>query len=291
MFRSKLLVMGAVVLSLFSTPAFADKLTDQIIVDAKKNLPPQMLQQNIEITATKIADPTKSPFDLYQVLYLKDKQPVGQSIIPVVVKDGKAFIVRGSIVDTDKQQDISIIWQAVADKLKESIPADPTHLVHGKQASCTIPIFVFSDYECPYCQTFAPAIEKIVDETPGACLYHYEFPLSFHKSAEYYARISLAWREITGRPISIQFWQTTKDKPTADAWVDAQLKQHKIDSGKFFKMVSSPEIEARIKADMELGSKLGVRGTPSVFVGDYKVPGKPEFVKSIISWIQENAKK
>jgi protein-disulfide isomerase len=46
--------------------------------------------------------------------------------------------------------------------------------------------------------------------------------------------------------------------------------------------MQAPEVDAEIEKNLQLGTAMGIQGTPAFFVGDEAIPGAPEQLKSIL---------
>jgi protein-disulfide isomerase len=133
-------------------------------------------------------------------------------------------------------------------------------------ADAPITIIEFSDFQCPYCAKSGPLLEKVMAAYPGKVrLVFKQFPLRMHKFAEKAAIASLAARN------QDKFWPM-HDKLFENfrALNDAKIKQIAaevgLDIARFEKDIANPALRQEMIADMQLGQKSGVRGTPTVFL-------------------------
>jgi protein-disulfide isomerase len=264
-------------LSLFSF-AVAEADTGSAVVDAVRSRLPEGAR-DMKITARRTGDPLESPFELYVLSFEKGGKDYGSNVVPVL--DGK-FLVMGDVRDMDSGVDLSVIWQALT--TKADIPADEDHLVSGDPSRCTIPVAVFSDYQCPYCRNFAPIVRTLAENDPDLCLYHYNFPLDYHQDAEQFARYAVAWRILTGRPVPVAYWSVTSDRDKAEKWIEAELKKTGTDSKRFWKLVASREVEKRIRSDIDFAQRIRAGGTPTVFVSGHRIPAKKEMIENFTAW-------
>jgi protein-disulfide isomerase len=138
-------------------------------------------------------------------------------------------------------------------------------------------VIVFSDFQCPFCQrllaTLAEVRKAYGDEVRIAFKH---LPLKFHDRAMAAALAAEAARE------QGKFWEM-HDRIFAEqrALAPADFERHAtalgLDLGRFRQALHSPELNGRIDADMQLAAKLGVRGTPTLFVNGRKVLGAQPF--------------
>jgi protein-disulfide isomerase len=130
----------------------------------------------------------------------------------------------------------------------------------------------FTDFECPACralymQTLRPLINDYV-ATGKVYLVHHDFPLPIHpysRKAAYYADAAAA----IGRFETVErvlfttqpTWAATgKITPElAKVLTPAELKQVK-------ELALTPEIQNAVQQDIDLGQRLNIRETPTIFI-------------------------
>ncbi|MCF6178056.1 MAG: DsbA family protein [Geopsychrobacter sp.] len=129
-----------------------------------------------------------------------------------------------------------------------------------------ITIAVFDDFECPYCAKTVPLLKQIVAKYPGQVKLAFKnFPLGSHRNSRNAALTALA-ADRQGK-----FWDVHDllyenynrlnpkkiDELAAQTGLDMeQLKKDRVD----------PQLSAQIAQDIEEGTNIGVRGTPTIFV-------------------------
>ena len=136
-----------------------------------------------------------------------------------------------------------------------------------------VQVMVFSDFECPYCTKLVPSLEEVT-ETYGddVSVTFKQMPLSFHASAEPAARASLAAKE------QGKFWEMHDALFASPAEVKAGnfgaiAKKIGLDVERFEHDMDDPELAKQIQRDIEDAKALGIRGTPSMVIGDQLVVG------------------
>lgn len=134
----------------------------------------------------------------------------------------------------------------------------------AEQARLTL--VVFSDFQCPYCGQAHPSLLRVLKEHPNDVrLVFKHFPLGGHPRAMPAARAAESAR-LQGR-----FWEM-HDRlfENQDALEEADFDRYAADLGldvaRFRADRSSPEVQARIDADLAEGARLGIEGTPTLFV-------------------------
>lgn len=140
-------------------------------------------------------------------------------------------------------------------------------------ANAKITVVEFSDFQCPFCKRGANTMDELLKAYPNDVrLAFKQLPLPFHNEAMPAAKASLA----AGK--QGKFWEfhdalfANQDKLSAAFYLQ-KAKDLGLDVEKFTKDMNAPETEAQVKADMEIGSKNGIQGTPGFFVNGVAVKG------------------
>lgn len=209
-----------------------------------------------------------------------------KSALPFVIIGGVLVAVIAAVVlmsqrasqDDAPTQNNSNLSSAPAPPRQVS-PGTPDPYVRGG-ASAPITLEEFSDFECPACGALEPGLRKVVnDYGERVRLVFRNFPLPMHRYALQAARAA----EAAGQ--QGKFWEMH------DALYDNQAEWSKameprvqfdsyasrlgLDVQKFKADMERQDLVERIKADMQRGNSLNVRGTPTVFLnGRELLPGK-----------------
>lgn len=128
-----------------------------------------------------------------------------------------------------------------------------------------VTVVEFSDFECPFCAKAATELSILKSKYGSRVRFIFKhFPLSFHKRAMPAARVAqCAHRQGKFWPIHDAFFSSgaLDEKAMKSQIVAAGLDVEKIES-----CLSDPTIDKEIQADMEEGARIGVRGTPTIFI-------------------------
>lgn len=142
-----------------------------------------------------------------------------------------------------------------------------------------VSIVVFSDFECPFCAKLLPSLDEALD-TYGddVSVTFKQMPLPFHTSADAAARASLAAAE------QGKFWEMHDAlfaNPTEVRTKDfaALAEGLELDVARFERDMADPEIASAVARDIEDAKLLGIRGTPSMLIGDQLVVGAQPVAK------------
>ncbi len=162
----------------------------------------------------------------------------------IIYSDGKGeYIIVGEVVETKTRKNLTRERQDDLNKVAfGDLPLDNAIKIVKGDGSRRIA--VFSDVDCPYCKKLENELVKLDNVT----IYTFMYPLPMHTDAPRKSR--LVW--------------CSADR--AKAWNDLMLKG-KVPEGK-------GDCANPIEANLELGQKLGIQGTPAVILADGKrIPG------------------
>lgn len=129
-----------------------------------------------------------------------------------------------------------------------------------------VEIAVFDDFECPYCAKAVPLFKQVLETYPGKVkLVFKNFPLGMHKNARAAAVAALA-AERQGK-----FWPLHdllfENYNTLNPQKIRELaEQVGLDMARFDQDRNDPALQQQINADLQEGQKVGVSGTPTVFI-------------------------
>jgi protein-disulfide isomerase len=147
-------------------------------------------------------------------------------------------------------------------------------------ADAPVRLVVFSDFQCPGCREFALSLRRLADTfRDRLAIYFKHYPLStdchpglpvdLHPGSCQAAGAAEAARR------QGKFWEFHDYLFEAGDAGEPQLQEAArvvgLDLERFTADRSSDEVRRKAAADLELGSRLGVDGTPSVFVNGRRV--------------------
>lgn len=145
-----------------------------------------------------------------------------------------------------------------------------------------VTIVEFSDFECPYCGRAAPMLEKLVKDRAGKVRFFFmNYPLSGHLHSGAAARAAVA------AGLQGKFWEMhdqlfANQQRLEDADILKYAGQLGLDVARFERDWKSPEVQAAVDADRAQGEKLGVQGTPTIFVNGRRFEESPEALPAYI---------
>jgi len=143
--------------------------------------------------------------------------------------------------------------------------------IKGKK-DAPVTIVEFSDFQCPFCARFYPFINEILAAYPDKVNFVLKnFPLSFHPQAKPAAKAALAAGE-QGKYYEMVDLLLQNNQNLTDDNFKVLAKQLKLDVKKFTDDYTKKDAqwEDLIKADLDLGQKVDVRGTPTFYINGRK---------------------
>ena len=168
-------------------------------------------------------------------LYLLNVTANGNSDKIYLTKD-KQYLIQGNVINTKTGQPINI-------------PVDVS-TIQGKEAFIygfgKDEYFLFTDPQCPYCKRLEAHFPKISDKVKIRVFY---FPLSFHEEAK-----DIALYVMSQKTKEAKMKAMTNTNKSTPAFVNRSYKKGQLE-----------KLEKELEIQMQVASKLNVRGTPSVF--------------------------
>jgi len=172
---------------------------------------------------------------------------------------------------------------------KDVIPVSENDHVRGDR-NARIALIEYSDLECPFCKSFHPTAQQVVDEYDGQVMWIYRhFPLDqIHAKADKEAEAVECANELAGND---GFWALL-DKifevtPSNNGLVLDDLPKLAgevgIDEGAFKECLDSGKYAQHVEDDYQGGIEAGITGTPGNILLDTKtgetilVPGALPF--------------
>lgn len=139
-------------------------------------------------------------------------------------------------------------------------------------ANAPVTIIMFSDFQCPACAGTHPELKRVMAEYPGKVkLVVRDFPLESIHADAFGAAVAANAAHAQGKFLEyVEILYASQDALDAASLrkyaerVGLELKRFDADTAK-------PEFAAEIRKDIADGAKLGVGGTPTIFVNGLKV--------------------
>lgn len=156
------------------------------------------------------------------------------------------------------------------------------HPVRGPE-SAPVTIAVFSDYQCPYCSRVEGFLQQVTARYQGKVRFVMKhFPLASHKFARQASRAALA-ADRQGKFWAFHEALFAHYKEINEEKIRGIAQDLKLDLKRWEKDRTDPAIDAIIDGDLENGRRIGVRGTPTVFVNgkEARMRSPQEFIAQV----------
>lgn len=165
--------------------------------------------------------------------------------------------------------------------------ASGTDAVFGP-ADAKVTVVEFSDFQCPYCTRAAEVTNQIKEKYDNVRFVFRQFPLSFHKEAHLAAQAALA------AGAQGKFWEYhdllfENQKSLDRASLEKYAEQLGLDMAQFKKALDEGTYKDDVDADIALGTKVAVSGTPTMFINGERVQNATDFA-SVSAQIDEALK-
>ena len=193
----------------------------------------------------------------------------------IFVKDG---IATNALIDMKTGRDFHMTLKP---KLKDSVYNEKHRIAGNKDAKHKI--VIFSDPQCPFCQTKVPEIYKDVKANPETfALYYYHFPLlRIHPVADIITRAMLVEQNKKNFDKVIEMYSLKIDPREVNLTKVLDKLNKKFDLTLTEKQVDAKEIEEELKHDQDVATRSMVSGTPTVFLDSVWDKSRSEYKKLI----------
>jgi protein-disulfide isomerase len=159
-------------------------------------------------------------------------------------------------------------------------------------ASATVTIVEFTDFQCPSCAQLHPVLEKLADEYADRVKFVIrDFPLAQHKQALKAAEAAEAARE------QGKYWEYVallfrNQKALETDKLKEYASQLSLDRVKFDQALDTGRFADKVQRDLQDGNKLGVNSTPTVFINGRSISDRSyEATKKMIDAALRNSTK
>jgi protein-disulfide isomerase len=195
---------------------------------------------------------------------------------------------KDSIISYLQQTELRLAERTFVEKLRAAAaiqvflkaPESPVFSISTKDQpslgndKAPVTIVAFTDYQCPSCASIHPALERLVKENEGKVrLVARDFPLTQHAEAFKAAEAAEAARE------QGKYWEYVhvlmqNQSSLAVEKLKSFAGELGLDRARFDTALDSGKFAELVQRDVEDGMKLGLKGTPSLFINGRRVTAK-----------------
>lgn len=170
-----------------------------------------------------------------------------------------------------------VVPQPVAPTVEIAKSAQPV-IGHPKSP---IRIVEFTDFQCPYCKRLSNVSSEVLKKHGARVVWEVRhFPLSFHKQARD-AAAAVYCASVQGKLSEAKKWVFDAQEKLAEEKIFEQMgRALALNANEFDKCRSHENTAKLIESDIKEGERLGVAGTPTVFVNGRKFQGDPQSLEA-----------
>ena len=226
-----------------------------------------------EVPGVELGRMTTVELDLYRRVLATELSPCGgRQTLEVALRAGgcplavwAARFVAHRVEENDSREEIAEAYvERYGATRRQEIPIEGAPVLGPDDADVTL--VVFSDFTCPHCGSAAAAFGEIAEELRDRVRLVYRcFPLFRHRGSAIGAVASLAAAR-QGRFWELHDAMYAHRRDLSQEVILGLAEEVGLDMDRFRQDVLDPAIEAQVRADHELGERLGVRGTPTLFI-------------------------
>jgi len=162
--------------------------------------------------------------------------------------------------------------------LRRPVDSRRDHVRGGRAPRGLVSIVVYGDFLCPYCRRLVQVMKRLRQAFGERLVYVFRhFPNErAHPGAHFVARAA----EAAAR--QDRFWQMhdrlfEREPPLAEGDVLELAHQLDLDLPRFQRDLESEEAQRRVEDDLSEGRRIGVTGTPTLFVDGMRYDGAWDF--------------
>jgi protein-disulfide isomerase len=134
-----------------------------------------------------------------------------------------------------------------------------------------ITLVEFFDYRCPYCRQVDPFLRTLIKDDPGVRVVQKQYPVLGPDSV-FAARMALAAQK-QGKHGQLHDALMEK-KPNINSVAMLKVAEEiGLDMQRLKSDMNSPDVDAELRRNVEIGTALRLTGTPAIIVGTELVPG------------------
>lgn len=204
-----------------------------------------------------------------------EKDP--QGFIEIVNKAAKSAQANGA--EKAAKDEVAKREEEFKNPVKPEVQEE--RVIWGKK-DARVTIVEYSDFECPYCQRGAEAIDQVLKAYPNdvrVLLKH--LPLDFHPkalpAAKYFEAVAKQNQALSKKFHDEIFRNQNDLKAKGEDFLKSTAKKLGVDMAKLNRDLSDEKIATRISSDTAEAQKFGFSGTPGFLINGVSLRGAYPF--------------
>lgn len=196
---------------------------------------------------------------------------------------GESKILLGILLATATIITTSVFFMSRPAKPLDRADMIPTGTHTKGNPGAAVWLVEFSDFQCPACAAFEPAVEELIKNHSDTLLFAYRhYPLPSHPMAEPAARAAEA-AALQGKYWEMHDLLFANQSNLSETEFTRLAQSLELDMLKFEKDMKSPEVTNTIALDVAYGDNIGISATPAFYLNGVKIsPGTPEDLKKMV---------
>jgi len=201
---------------------------------------------------------------------------------------GEFAQTKDAIISYLQQTELRLAERAFVERLRAAasiqtfltVPQSPIFKISTKDqpslgnANAAVTIIAFTDYQCPSCAAIHPALERLVKESGDKVrLVARDFPLSQHADAFKAAEAAEAARE-QGKYWEYVHMLLQNQSSLSVEKLKSLASEIGLNRNRFDAALDSKKFAEMVQTDVDDGIKLGLKGTPSLFINGRRMNAK-----------------
>lgn len=151
------------------------------------------------------------------------------------------------------------------------------------EAKAKVTIVEFADYQCPHCREAAPFLDKLLERYDGKVnMVFVDYPINPSGISTVVANGAFC------AGLQDKFWEYhdlayTKQDDLSTKWPTAAAVELKLNAKAFATCMATTAPAKRVARSKAEGDRVGISGTPTIFIGGKRVQGydEPKLVEAI----------
>lgn len=204
-----------------------------------------------------------------------DKDAVNKAIVEFVKNNPQAIVdafTQGRAAQEQKESEEAA--KSISTK-RDELEKDASSPWAGAEKP-DVTLVMFGDNNCGFCKKVIPDIQKLLAEDKKLRIVFKDFPILGERSVADAKAATAAWNIAKDKHLDFYFKLFSRS-PRSDEQVLDLAKESGIDADKLKAEMAKNEVNEKLQKNLELGSSIGVRGTPAFVINGEFIRGAVDF--------------